>query len=145
MWGAFLGLGLVGLCVYSSIVGPQHTYDMSQLLADPSRSAGLELELGYTQIEDISNREFRVQRQGTRLSVWIPTRLQEEWERWQAQLEVGDYVSLRAVLLPEGHLSLQDLHIHKGRRLKIWVSLIAVGLLAGMVLHEHRQKSLGHA
>lgn len=142
----YLGLGLVGLCFYSHYVGPQQGYRLSEILADPLAYAGVSLSLAYAKVIHLVPQQFRVENwEKAQIAVRIPAHLKAAWKKWQEQLQVGHYVSLRAVVQPEGYLLLDEMHIHKGRRLKVWVSVLALLLLASKLIHERLQVARSHA
>jgi hypothetical protein len=70
--------------------------------------------------------------------VRIAADLQWKWSTWRGQFKRGDFVSMRAVYHAEdgGYLLLQEFHFHKGRRLKMFLSLAALVLLAGLLMAE---------
>jgi hypothetical protein len=137
---------LLGLCSYSAIVGPGRMDGVPQALASPQLAAGLELRLASdVRVVQVHPQEFLVQLHGAQIPVRVPGNVEREWGVWKKQLQVGDYVSLRAVLQPEGYLLLQDMHIHKGRRLKIWVSVFALILLTGIFVHERMKAPPSYA
>jgi hypothetical protein len=137
---------LSGLCAYSAIVGPRRVVTLPEVLANPATSAGVELRLPLsTKVVQVLPRAFQIEQHGVQLSVRVPADLEQEWKVWGEQLQVHDAVSLRAVFHPEGSLILRDMHIHKGRGLKIWVSVFALFLLAGILLHERRKVAHDHA
>ena len=92
-------------------------------------------------VVQVHPREFLVQQHGAQITVLVPESIDQEWGVWKKQLQVGDYVRLKAMLHPEGYLLLHDMHLHKGRRLKIWVSVLAIFLLAGILIHERTKTS----
>ena len=142
----YLGLGIVGLCLYSHIVGPQQGHRLSQILADPLAYAGISLTLSYAQVMRLVPQQFHVANwEDVQIAVRVPDHLNAAWKKWRNQLQVGHRVSLRAVVQPEGYLLLNDLHIHQGRRLKIWVSVLALFLLAGKLTHEYLRLGRPHA
>ena len=142
----YLGLGIVGLCLYSHFAGPQQGHRLSQILADPLTYAGVSLPLAYAKVVGLVPHQFRVENwEKAQIAVHIPEHLDAAWKKWREQLQVGHYVSLRAVVQPEGYLLLDDMHIHKGRRLKVWVSVLALLLLAGKLIHERLQVAQPHA
>jgi hypothetical protein len=137
----WLGLCLLGLCLYSGIVGSQRSYDLPKVVANPITYTDRELKFEYISTVKVLPQEFQVEQLGARIFVQIPENLDKEWAVWRKQLEVGDYVSLRAVFHPEGHLLLHEMHVHKGRRLKVWVSLFALLFLAGLLINERMKVS----
>lgn len=137
---------LAGLCLYSGIAGPQRSYTIPKLLAAPVGAAGAELTLGpNAKVVQVLPQGFEVEQLGAQLFVRVSGNLEKAWKVWKNQLRKADYVSLRAVFHPEGYLLLQEMHIHKGRRLKIWVSVFALLLLASIVINEHMKDSVKHA
>jgi hypothetical protein len=134
------------LCLYSSFAGPQQGYRLSEILADPLAYTGVSLTLAYAKVVHLVPHQFRVENwEEAQIAVRIPDPLEAVWKQWREQLQVGHYVSLRAVVQPEGYLLLDDMHIHQGRRLKVWVSVLALLLLGGKLLHERRQVARPHA
>jgi hypothetical protein len=128
---------LIGLCSYSAVVGPEHLDSLPWALAQPDRVAGSELRLpSNMKVVQIHPGAFVVRQRDAQIAVRVPDHLEPEWVVWQQQLQVGNYVSLKAMFHPEGYLLLHDMHVHRGRRLKIWVSVLALVLLAGILLHE---------
>jgi hypothetical protein len=128
---------LIGLSSYSEVVGPEHMDRLPRALAQPDRVAGAELRLpSNVKVVQVHPRAFVVRQRDAEIAVRVPDHLEPEWAVWQQQVQVGDYVSLKATFHPEGYLLLRDMHVHQGRRLKIWVSVLALVLLAGILLHE---------
>ena len=141
----YLGFCLVGLCLYSGIVGSQRSARILKILADPLAYVGVQLELAYVRVVHVAPQRFRVEYRDTQIAVRMPAHLDRAWETWREQLQVGHYVSLRAVVQPEAYLFLHEMHIHKGRRLKVWVSVFALLVLAGMLIYERIQVAPHHA
>jgi hypothetical protein len=135
---------LFGLCAYSAVVGPMQTTSIAKVFVDPAAFAGKELTLA-SRVVQVLPRELVVQQQGMRIPIRPPENAEKAWEVWRTPPQVGDYVSLRAVFHPEGYLILHDIHVHKGRRLKIWVSVFALLLLAGILIRERTDVPLSHA
>jgi hypothetical protein len=130
---------LFGLCTYSAVVGPGQSDSLPKALANPHLDAGLVLRLpSVVRVMEVRPQEFWVHQRGAQIVVRIPEQLEQDWMGRGQQLQAGDYVSLEATFHPDGYLLLRDMHVHKGRRLKIWVSLLALLVLAGLLLHERR-------
>jgi hypothetical protein len=137
---------LFGLCAYSAIVGPTQMVSIAEVLADPVASAGKEVELASNvRVVQASPGEFLVQQRRVRIRVRATEHEEKEWGVWRKQPQIGDYVSLRAVFHPEGYLILHEIHVHTGRLLKIWVSIFALFLLAGILIRERTKAPFGHA
>jgi hypothetical protein len=123
----WLALALVGLCIYSWIIGPREIDTIPEVLEASRKADGLELSLGAdSKVVDLQDNGFLVEQLGERLAVRIAANLQTEWMTWRGQLDMGDFISMRAVYHAGegGYLLLQELHIHKGRRLKMFASLV---------------------
>jgi hypothetical protein len=134
---ALLAVGLIGLCLYSGLVGPGDIDTIPEALAHPEQAAGRTFELGSdVTVLRVHAHGFDVEQLGGQAVVRIPPPLQAEWERCREYLTVGDYVSLRAVFQPPHSLLLEEVHVHTGRRLKIWVSAIAFLVFAAIVLRS---------
>jgi hypothetical protein len=103
--------------------------------------AGRELNIQYARVDHVSPRTLQVEQRKARIIVQVPVALEQVWEVWKPLLQPHDHVSLRAVFHPEGYLILRDMHVHEGRWLKIWVSVSALFLLAGIVIYERRKAS----
>ena len=136
---------LLGLCVYSAIMGPRRVVSILDALANPAAFAGREFNIQYVRVVNPLPQALQVQQRSAQINVQVPDNLEQAWEVWKRQLQARDYVSLQAVFHPEGFLTLRDLHVHEGRWLKIWVSVLALLLLAGVVISEHRKASRHHA
>jgi len=138
----------MGLCLYSGIIGPRQIDTIPEVLADPPAADGTELRLGSdAELISIQEYEFHVEQLGARIVVRIPAELRTEWAVWSEQLRIGDYISMKATYRSEGqgYLLLHTFHPHRGRRLKVWVSLGALVLLAGMMMQDWRQTSRNYA
>jgi hypothetical protein len=130
---------LLGLCFYSASVGPGQVDSIRRLLANPGLYAGAQLRLpADVTIVEVRPWELLVQQDRAQIAVRVPEYIAQEWSDWRQQLQVGDVISLRATFQPEGYLLLHDMHVHRGRRLKIWVSVLALFLLAAILIHERR-------
>jgi hypothetical protein len=138
----YQGLSLLGLCLYSYLVAPQRTDSIPKIVANPHRSVGREIKLGSdTKVIWVRPQEFQVEQAGAVILVKPPENLQREWESWRRQLQPGDYVSLKGMVQPGGFLRLQNMHIHKGRMLKVWVSLAGLLVFGGILVHESRERT----
>ena len=136
---------LFGLCVYSATIGPRRVVTIGKVLANPVAFAGKELNLQYAGVTHLLPQALQVEQSQARITVQVPATLEQPWEVWKRQLQAHDYVSLQATFHPEGYLILRDMHVHEGRWLKIWVSVFALFLLAGILLREHWKVSPCHA
>jgi hypothetical protein len=137
---------LLGLCTYSAVVGPEQVDSIRKVLMNAEASAGMEVKLASNvRVVQVLPWELQVEQRRTQISVQVPERAAKEWEAWREQLQVGDQVSLRAVFHPEGYLLLREMHVHKGRSLKIWVSVGALLLLAGILCRERMQTAISYA
>jgi hypothetical protein len=136
---------LFGLCVYSATIGPRQVVSILDALANPAAFAGRELNLQYARVVNLLPQALQVQQRSAQINVQVPENLEQAWEVWNRQLQARDYVSLQAVFHPEGFLILRDLHVHEGRWLKIWASIFALFLLAGVVIYERRKVTCHHA
>jgi hypothetical protein len=144
----WLSLGIAGLCLYSGIIGSRQIDTIPEVLDNPPAADGTELRLGSdVKLSGIQAHEFQVEQLGARIVVRVPAELKKAWAVWSEQLRVGDYVSMKATYHSEekGYLLLHTLHPHKGRRLKIWVSLGALILVAGMMTRDWRKTSRNYA
>jgi hypothetical protein len=130
---------LLGLCVYSATIGPRHVVSIREALADPAAFAGRKLNLQYARVVSVLPWVLQVAGHSTRITVQVPASLEPAWDVWKSQVQARDYVSLQAVLHPNGLLILRDLHVHEGRWLKIWVSVFALVLVAGIIIYERRK------
>jgi hypothetical protein len=139
-------LTLLGLCLYSGVVGPTQVDTISEILANTVAFVSQEVKLGAgVRVVRVLSREIEVEQRQARIIVRVPQGLEKEWEEWRSQLKVGDDVTLRGVYHPEGYLLLTEMHVHKGRPLKIGISLAALLLLAGMLFHKNRKTAPAHA
>jgi hypothetical protein len=141
----YLGLCLFALCLYGAIAGSLRSYDIRKMVAEPSRYAGVKLNWAYVKVVQVLSQQFQIKNRGVTIAVQIPTHLEHRWKSWREQLKVGHAVSLRAVFHPDRYLLLHEMHIHHGRRLKVWASILALFSLATMLMYEHRKASLNHA
>jgi hypothetical protein len=129
---------IVAICGYSAIEGPGREDSLATAVMNPALFAGRELRLpSNTRVLQVLPRGIEVAQRRAQVTVHIPEDLEREWRLWKEQVQAGDYVSLRAVFHPEGYLVLQEMHIHEGRQLKIWVSVLALLLLAGVIIREN--------
>lgn len=143
---AFYTVALVGLCGYSAIFGPEHIATIPEVLANRAIFVGRELKLASgIEVVQVFPRELQVAQQGASIGVRVPENLAKDWEGWKKELKPGDFVSLTAVFQQEGYLLLRELHVHKGRLLKIWVSLSALLLLPVMLILERSRSPFNHA
>jgi hypothetical protein len=142
LWLRFLPSTVVifAICSYSAIEGPGREDSIAKAVLNPALFAGREFKLpSNTKVLQVSPRGMQVVQRGVQIAVHLPETLAKEWQAWGGQLQAGDYVSLRAVFQPEGYLLLQEMHIHDGRKLKIWVSVLALLLLVGIIIRERRR------
>ena len=116
---------LVGLCSYSAVVGPGRIDSLPEALAWPTRTAGSALRLpADVKVVHAYPRSLWCN-SAAHISVRVPDDIEQKWAVWKRQMQVGDYISLTATFHPEGYLLLHDMHVHRGRRLKIWVSVFS--------------------
>lgn len=137
---------LFGLCTYSAIVGPDQVVTIPEVLASPVGFTNKQLNLtSDVKVAQILPGEFQVEQLGGRIAVRIPKKVEKQWEIWREQLQVGEFVSLSGVFHQEGYILLDQLHIHNGRRLKIWVSFLALLLLVAVLIYERMKSPVSHA
>ena len=128
------------LCGYSALKGPSREGSIANAVRNPAVYAGRELTLpANTRVLQVLPQGIRVVQRGLQIAVHVPEGMDKQWQAWRGKLQAGDYVSLRAILHPEGYLVFREMHIHAGRHLKIWVSILALLLLAGIIIHERRR------
>jgi hypothetical protein len=102
--------------------------------------AGRELTLpANTRVLQVSPQGIRVEQGRRQIAVHVPEGMDRQWQALRGKLQVGDYVSLKAIFRPEGYLVFREMHIHAGRHLKIWVSILALLLFAGIIIRERRR------
>lgn len=120
-------LGLVALSFYSARVGAPAVDTVPELKAHLGLAGGQEVALtSDVKIVEVRANDFTVEQGRARIDVRIPEKLQADWEEKKRTAKAGDYVSLRGIYQSAGYLEAREYHIHKGRRLKIWVSLAAL-------------------
>jgi hypothetical protein len=132
-------LGIVALCAYSAIVGPRAIDTIPEVLAAPLASDGVELRLGSdVKVVGVDARGFRVAQRGQQITVRVPPDVHRGWSNGDRPWRVGEFVSMRAVYRADegGYLVLRELHQHGGRSLKVWVSAVALLVVAGAVVRE---------
>jgi hypothetical protein len=125
---------------YSALEGPSREGSIANAMQDPAVYAGRELTLpANTRVLQVSPQGIRVAQRGLQIAVRVPEGMDEQWQALRGELQAGDYVSLKAIFRPEGYLVLREMHIHTGRHLKIWVSILALLLFAGIIIRERRR------
>ncbi len=133
-------LGLAALSFYSARVGSAEVDTIPEIIARQGLPSGKEVALtSDVKITGIGSEEFTVEQGGARIGVLIPKEHQAAWEETRPGIKPGDYVSLRGIYRAAGCLEVREYHVHKGRRLKIWVSLAALLVVALLVAKQARE------
>lgn len=111
-------LVLSGLLIYGKTGNPAVTLDMC--FKEPARYDGKTLSLGAAiTVKEICADGFSIHQFGRIVNV----------KGDPAGLAPGDYISIIAIFHQDGWLELVDLHVAKGQRYKILVSLLPVVLV----------------
>jgi len=127
-------LTLAALSFYSARVGATQVDTIPEIVAREGIPSGQEVALtSDVTITGVGANDFTAEQGGAAIRVLIPARLRTDWEAARAGIKAGDHVSLRGIYRGAGYLEARDFHVHKGRRLKIWVSLAAL-LAAGLIV-----------
>lgn len=133
-------LALAALSFYSERVGSVQVDTIPEIVARQGLPNGQEVALtSDAKVVEIRADGFTAEQGGSRIGVRIPPQLSRDWQTTKQEITPGDYISLRGVYRAGGYLEARDYHVHKGRRLKIWVSvaaLLAVTLLVGKQVRE---------
>lgn len=133
-------LGLAALSFYSARVGAPAVDTVPEIKSRGDLPGGQEVALtSDVKIVEIGANDFTVEQGGARMDVRIPGELRANWEETKPTIKAGDYVSLRATYQSAGYLEAREYHVHKGRRLKIWVSLAAL-LVAALVIGKQARE-----
>ncbi len=133
-------LGLAALSLYSARVGSVEVDTIPEIIAHRGLPNGQEVALtSDVKIARVGPTDFTVEQGGDKIGVRIPSELGSAWEITRRTVNAGDFISLRAVYRSEGYLEAREFHVHKGRRLKIWVSIGAL-LIAGVLIGKHARE-----
>ncbi|RPJ83992.1 MAG: hypothetical protein EHM18_12690 [Acidobacteria bacterium] len=133
-------LGLAALSFYSARTGSAEVDTIPEIIAKGGLPNGQEVALtSDVKITDIGADQFVAKQGRARIGVLIPAELMPIWEKTKPGIKIGDYVSLRAVYRSPGHLEAREFHVHKGRRLKIWVSLAALLVFGFLIVKQVRE------
>jgi hypothetical protein len=137
-------LTLLGLCVYSAVVGPQHITTVRAVQKNPAWFHNRELRLNsQIRVSQLLEDGFLVEQRRAKMQVRIAGKEGSFWEKQKSSLKVGDLVSLRGRWHGEGYLLLEELHIQKTRRGRILLSSLTV--LALLVLFLFNARSFQNA
>ncbi|RPJ62299.1 MAG: hypothetical protein EHM23_03865 [Acidobacteria bacterium] len=135
-------LGLAALSFYSARTGSAEVDTIPEIIAKGGLPNGQEVALtSDVKITDIGADRFVAQQGRARIGVLIPAQLKPTWEETKPGIQNGDYVSLRAIYRAPGYLEAREFHVHKGRRLKIWVSLVALLVVGLLIVKQVREGS----
>lgn len=139
-------VALFGLCVYSAMVGPGRKTLLQNVQRNAEAFDGREIRLNSKVIVSrLLADGFEIEQSGAKIFVKIPEHQLHEWQVAKDDIGIGDYVSLRANFQREGYLSLIEMHVHSWRGAKIWVSSVALLLLAGFLMWGQRIFPLNYA
>lgn len=133
-------LALAALSFYSVRVGSDQADTIPEIVAGQGVESGQEIALtSDVTVTEIGASEFVAEQNGARIRVLIPPQLRPEWEDTRTDLKVGDHISLRGVCRKAGYLEARQYHVHKGRRLKIWISVAALLVAGGLIFKQVRE------
>jgi hypothetical protein len=137
----FYSLILLGLCVYSALVGPQQITTVRAVQKNPASFHGRELRLSsQIRVSQLLDDGFLIEQRRAKMHVRVLGKAPSFLEKEKSSLKVGDLVSLRGRWQGEGYLLLEELHIQEMRPGRILVSSLTV--LALLILLLHRGKTL---
>jgi hypothetical protein len=123
----FLLLIIVALCIYGYFTHPQPT--LKQCLLDPEKYDGYPLKVfGEVRAGSIHKEGFEFVEEKSR--VWVKPRPKD--------IKDNEFIEMQVVFHKEGYLELLQYYIHKGRRLKIAVSAIAVVVVMLLFFREYK-------
>ncbi len=118
---------LAGLAVYGYLYNP--VGKLSKCLADPERHDGRIIGVGTeAKVVELLPEGFVIQELGQRIAVAgdLP------------KASPGDYIRIRAIFHKEGYLELDQLYVAKGRRAKIFVSIVPALLVIFLLFRTYR-------
>jgi len=110
-----LSFVIILFCAYSHMSSLERALDYQECLLDPDRSDGRELIVkSGAMTGKIFNDTFEIVQNDKKIMVIGDTN----------GLKSNEYVSLRATFHKGGYLTVNEMHVHKYRRLKIAISII---------------------
>jgi hypothetical protein len=137
----FYSATLLGLCVYSALVGPQQITTVRKVQKNPASFHGRELRLSsQIRVSQLLDDGFLIEQRRAKMHVRVLGKAPSFLEKEKSSLKVGDLVSLRGRWNGDGYLLLEELHIQEMRPGRILVSSLTV--LALLILLLHRGKTL---
>jgi len=133
-------VGLAVLSFYSARVGSAAVDTIPEISRHRGLPNGQEVRLtSDVKIAEIGSDRFTAEQGRARIDVLIPDDLRRDWDTTRPGIKPGDYVSLRAAYRAPGYLEAREYHVHKGRRLKIWVSVAALLIVGLLVVKQARE------
>jgi len=81
-----------------------------------------------------------LQQGGARIEARIPPALKSRWNEERVGIAPREFISLRGTVLPGPAIEIQEYHLHRGRTLKIWLSLAALLVAVAVVFYEWREE-----
>lgn len=132
---------LAAMSIYSAVVGPRRVDTVRELISGGQEVRGREIEL----VSDVRVMSFDadgmlLQQGGARIEARIPPALKSRWDEERAEIAPREFISLRGRILPGPAIEIQEYHLHRGRTLKIWLSLAALLVAAAVVFYEWREE-----
>lgn len=133
-------LALAALSFYSVRIGSVEVDTIPEIVARRGLPDGQEVALtSDAKVVEIRADGFTAEQGGATIGVLIPERLRKDWQTTRQEITPADYISLRGVYRTGGYLEARDYHVHKGRRLKIWVSVAALLAVTVLVAGQVRE------
>ncbi|RPI29642.1 MAG: hypothetical protein EHM61_00865 [Acidobacteria bacterium] len=133
-------LFLGALCFYSARFGSAAVDTIPEIRAKGRSAIGQEVALtSDVKVVRLLDNGFIARQGGAQMEVTISDEVESQWNAAKHGLAVGDFVSLRAVCKQTGLLEAREFHVHKGRRLKIWVSIAALLAAAAILFVQFRK------
>ena len=133
----FYTLALLGLCVYSAVVGPLQVTTVRDVQKNSAGFHGQEFRLSsQIKVSQLMDDGFLIDQRGAKMHVRIPAKDANLWKKEKRTLKVGDVVTLRGQWHSEGYLLLEELHIQKLQLVRILVSALAILALLVLFLYK---------
>ncbi len=132
---------LAALSIYSALVGPGRVDTIRELVGRGPDVRGRQIEL----VSDVRVISFDadgmlLEQGGTRIEARIPQELKSRWDEERVKIAPREFISLRGTVLPGPGIEVRDYHLHRGRTLKIWLSLAALLVAAAVIFYEWREE-----
>ena len=124
---------ILSLCYYGLLEGPETELTFQKCMKNPEYYDGVELIISYHKVGMISPEHFELLVGNS--TVIVMGKAGEAVE--------GDYVSVRTKFEKEGFLNLEEIHIHKGRRLKYALSLLPLPFVFWFFVSDYKLSKKG--